>query len=348
MRVLAGDIGGTKTAMAIVEISGSRLAIQRFRKYPSGRFRSLEEIVAVFLQGRGRVPRAAGFGVAGPVRAGRSRVTKLPWVVDERRLRSEIGIARVRVVNDFVAAALGIPYLKPRQLATLRGEDAELRGPIGLIGAGTGLGQAALAGFGGRARRFRSPQCRRGPPGAVSSKAVRAGLTGPAALRRGPRASLRLRQGGGLRARERSRRPRLPDRGSRLGDQPVRHGSERSPLPGGSASLRLDLRLGSREPRSPVPGDRRALHRGRDRAEDPSGLARPGFPGLVLIEAADGGAAGGYSGPRGARAAASALRCGGVRLPDRDGNDAPVFKDDDALGSHVSPAKALTPFFPEL
>src|SRR6266511_484300 len=150
MRVLAGDIGGTKTAMAIVEISGSRLAIQRFRKYPSGRFRSLEEIVAVFLQGRGRVPRAAGFGVAGPVRAGRSRVTKLPWVVDERRLRSEIGIARVRVVNDFVAAALGIPYLKPRQLATLRGEDAELRGPIGLIGAGTGLGQAALTAFRGQ------------------------------------------------------------------------------------------------------------------------------------------------------------------------------------------------------
>jgi glucokinase len=150
MRVLAGDIGGTKTAMAIVEISGRRLAIQRFRKYPSGRFRSLEEIVAVFLHGRGRVPQAAGFGVAGPVRAGRSRVTKLPWVVDERRLRAEIGIARVRVVNDFVAAALGIPYLKPRQFATLRGGDAELRGPIGLIGAGTGLGQAALAVFRGR------------------------------------------------------------------------------------------------------------------------------------------------------------------------------------------------------
>jgi glucokinase len=147
MRVLAGDIGGTKTAMAIVDVSGRRLSIQRFRKYPSGRFGSLEEIIALFLQGRGRVPRAAGFGVAGPVCAGRARVTKLPWVVDERRLRAATGIERVSVVNDFVAAALGIPHLKPRQWATLRGGDAEPDGPIGLIGAGTGLGQAGLTCF---------------------------------------------------------------------------------------------------------------------------------------------------------------------------------------------------------
>ncbi len=150
MRVLAGDIGGTKTALAIVEISARCLAIRRFRKYPSGRFGSLEEIVAIFLRGGGRVPRAAGFGVAGPVRAGRSRVTKLPWIVDERRLGRETGIARVRIVNDFVAAALGIPYLKPRQFAILRAGDEEPRGPIGLIGAGTGLGQAGLANVAGR------------------------------------------------------------------------------------------------------------------------------------------------------------------------------------------------------
>lgn len=151
MRVLAGDIGGTKTAMAIAEISGRSLTIQRFRKYPSGRFGSLEEIVADFLEGHGRPPRAAGFGVAGPVREGRSRVTKLPWIVDERRLERQTGIAQVGVINDFVAAALGIPYLGPRQLATLQGGDAEPGGPIGLIGAGTGLGQAGLMAI---ARRY--------------------------------------------------------------------------------------------------------------------------------------------------------------------------------------------------
>jgi len=136
--------------MAIVEISERRLRIRRSRRYPSGGFGSLEEIVAAFLQGHETAPRAAGFGVAGPVRAGRSRVTKLPWVVDERRLAAQTGIPRVRVINDFVAAAFGIPYLKPRHLATLRAGKAEPGGPVGLIGAGTGLGQAGLAAFTGK------------------------------------------------------------------------------------------------------------------------------------------------------------------------------------------------------
>jgi glucokinase len=113
MRVLAGDIGGTKTAMAIVEISERRLRIQRSRRYPSGKFDSLEEIVADFLQGRGRPPGAAGFGVAGPVRAGRSRVTKLSWIVDERRLAAQIGIARVRVINDSRGGGLGFLISSP-------------------------------------------------------------------------------------------------------------------------------------------------------------------------------------------------------------------------------------------
>jgi glucokinase len=150
MRVLAGDIGGTKTALAIVEVMERGLTIQRFRKYPSGEFGSLEEILSRFLRGRGSPPPAAGFGVAGPVRAGRARVTKLPWSIGERRLEAVTGIPRVRLVNDFVAAALGIPHVRGRQITTLRAGKAEPGGPIGLIGAGTGLGQAALFRIGGR------------------------------------------------------------------------------------------------------------------------------------------------------------------------------------------------------
>ena len=150
MRVLAGDIGGTKTALAVVEVAGRRLSIRRFRKYPSGQFASLEEILSRFLKGHGKPPRSAGFGVAGPVVEGRARVTKLPWIIDERRVAAAAGIARVRLVNDFVAAALGIPYLGGRQVATLRSGEAEPGGPIGLIGAGTGLGQAALSPIAGR------------------------------------------------------------------------------------------------------------------------------------------------------------------------------------------------------
>ncbi len=175
MRVLAGDVGGTKTAIAIVAISGRTLRIERARKYASGEFGSLEEIVADFLKGGGRPPRSAGFGVAGPVRAGRSRITKLPWLVDEERLRAKTGIARVRVVNDFVAAALGVAYLEPRQLATLRAGNPERGGPIALIGAGTGLGQAGLASFAGRSVPLASQggHADFGPRDAVQDRLVR-------------------------------------------------------------------------------------------------------------------------------------------------------------------------------
>lgn len=141
---MAGDIGGTKTAVAIVEISARRLSIRRFRRYRSAGSGSLEEILAGFLEGTGRPPKVACFGIAGPVRAGRARVTKLPWVVDERRLARETGIPHVRIVNDFVAAALGIPYVARGKLRTLREGVPESDGPKGLIGAGTGLGEAGL------------------------------------------------------------------------------------------------------------------------------------------------------------------------------------------------------------
>jgi glucokinase len=175
MRVLAGDIGGTKTALAIVEIVGPRASVRRMSRYPSRQYGSLEEILSLFLRGHGRPPAAAGLGVAGPVRAGKARVTKLPWLIDERRLGAATGIARVRLLNDFVAAALGIPYVGKRGLATLREGEAEPGAPIGLIGAGTGLGQAALSRVAGRYEPLASEggHADFGPRSAVEDRLIR-------------------------------------------------------------------------------------------------------------------------------------------------------------------------------
>lgn len=144
MRVLAGDIGGTKTAVAIAEIGPDRISLLESEIYPSSDFPSLEAILRRFLVHVRVRPAVAAFGVAGPVRQGRAKVTKLPWIVDERHVAGATRIRRVRVVNDFVAAVMGLPYLSHRQVAVLRGGRGEPGEPIALIGAGTGLGQAAL------------------------------------------------------------------------------------------------------------------------------------------------------------------------------------------------------------
>ena len=144
MRILAGDIGGTKTALAIAELVHGRCRLARVERYHSSDHAGLAEIVAAFLKDEGKRPAAAGFGVAGPVRAGRSKVTNLSWKLDEKSLERSTRIRRVTLVNDFGANALGLRFLGPRQVATLARGRPDPRGPVALLGAGTGLGQAGV------------------------------------------------------------------------------------------------------------------------------------------------------------------------------------------------------------
>jgi glucokinase len=149
MRVLAGDIGGTKTAVAIADVGPRSLSFVRARTYPSGDWPGLAEILQDFLARERSRPGVAAFGVAGPVRHGKAKVTKLPWTLDERLLAVRLKIDRVRLINDFVAAAIAIPRLSARKTALIVPGRAEAGEPIGVIGAGTGLGQAVLVRSGG-------------------------------------------------------------------------------------------------------------------------------------------------------------------------------------------------------
>jgi len=141
---LAGDIGGTKTVLALfIPEDGPQ---QPFEEYifPSAAYSSLEEIVRKFLEEKGVEVSGASFGVAGPVFQGRSQITNLTWVVDYQTLSQEIGGAPVELLNDLFAIAQSIPYLAPADLETLiPGEPIE-HGTLGVIAPGTGLGEAFL------------------------------------------------------------------------------------------------------------------------------------------------------------------------------------------------------------
>jgi glucokinase len=159
MEVLAGDVGGTKTLLAIAEVQPARgpgsarsIELRESRRYESGQYPGLGAICRSFANELGRtLPSYAGFGVAGPVSGGRSHTTNLPWVLDERELASAIGVERVRLVNDFHALALGIPALEPQGLMALNEGARDPEGPCAFIGAGTGLGEAiAMVGECGR------------------------------------------------------------------------------------------------------------------------------------------------------------------------------------------------------
>lgn len=140
--ILGGDIGGTKTLLALAGDGG----IVFERRYPSPEWDDFPALLRAFLDDAGCPANiaAACFGVAGPVDDNRAKVTYLPWLVDGKMLAETFGIGCVEVVNDFAAAAQGVAALQPGDLVTLQQGRPLERSPRLLIGAGTGLGVAAL------------------------------------------------------------------------------------------------------------------------------------------------------------------------------------------------------------
>jgi glucokinase len=154
MTVLAGDIGGTNARLALFEPAPPHQPIGGpvFEEiYPSASRPSLDVIVEEFLAtavsklggDAARVTHAC-LGIAGPIEDNVCRATNLPWVVDGRALSQKLAIPRVTLVNDFYAAALGVTAVSTEHLAPLGGGPPLRGGPIAVLGAGTGLGQAFL------------------------------------------------------------------------------------------------------------------------------------------------------------------------------------------------------------
>jgi glucokinase len=141
--LLAGDIGGTKTKLAVYRPEDGLRAPVDLQIFPSANYASLEALVADFLKGRDWSIGRASFGVAGPVSEGRVRVTNLDWVDDERSLGTALKMP-VTLVNDLVAVACAIPLLDPGDAVTLNAGTPQPEGAIGVVAPGTGLGEAFL------------------------------------------------------------------------------------------------------------------------------------------------------------------------------------------------------------
>ncbi|MFZ4699272.1 MAG: glucokinase [Candidatus Methylumidiphilus sp.] len=142
--LLAGDIGGTKTKLAVYQMTADGLTRLRDNTYKSIHYDGLEGIVADFLAETDAQPAAACFGVAGPVSEGLCRTTNLPWVVGESAISKHTGIPVVRLLNDLQAMALGLASLPPEELVELNPNARAAIGNIAVIAAGTGCGEAML------------------------------------------------------------------------------------------------------------------------------------------------------------------------------------------------------------
>jgi glucokinase len=150
--LLAGDIGGTKTALAFFDAERGPVAPRTRTLFASQEYPSLEAIVREFCADhRGDVTHAC-FAVAGPVANGRAKITNLPWIVDAAELAKELGGIPVTLLNDLEATALSIPLLAPGEIHTLASGEAKDRQTVAVVAPGTGLGEAFLTWEGDRPR----------------------------------------------------------------------------------------------------------------------------------------------------------------------------------------------------
>jgi glucokinase len=151
MIILAGDIGGTKTLLALFSKEKEGMSPLREEVFPSRHYHDFGDVLKEFLkEEHGPIERAC-FGVAGPVLGGRCETTNLPWVVDAGEISRDFGIASVTLLNDLEATAYGTMTLTEKDYFILNeGEkqgahpEGEGRGNRAIISAGTGLGEAII------------------------------------------------------------------------------------------------------------------------------------------------------------------------------------------------------------
>jgi glucokinase len=142
--LIAGDIGGTKTLLALFDPKAGARGPVAQAEFHSADYATLDDVVRAFMQQIQIPVSAACFDVAGPVIGGRAHLTNLPWVLDEQKMADGLGLKRVMLLNDLKAVAYAVPHLQDADVHVINEGRVEAQGPMAVVAPGTGLGEAFL------------------------------------------------------------------------------------------------------------------------------------------------------------------------------------------------------------
>ncbi|MBS1668314.1 MAG: glucokinase [Bacteroidetes bacterium] len=145
MTVLAADVGGTKTNLALYKMAGENFQLQLEKTYHSAQYSGFTEIISTFLS-ENQLALSDRFcaGVAGPIMNGKVQITNLDWAIDTEEIKSKTSIKSVSLINDLEATAYGLAGLTQNDIITLHAGDESIKGNIAIIAPGTGLGEAGM------------------------------------------------------------------------------------------------------------------------------------------------------------------------------------------------------------
>ncbi|MFT4179553.1 MAG: glucokinase [Thermomonas sp.] len=144
---LVGDIGGTNARFALTDLASPNIELMESKSLPNADFASMQHAIEHYLSGVSGKPTRAALAVACPVGTDEIRLTNRAWSFSRSELQRTLGLSELRMLNDFGAVAWAIPALDAEHMVTLHGTlEQPLRGPISVLGPGTGLGVALLVG----------------------------------------------------------------------------------------------------------------------------------------------------------------------------------------------------------
>lgn len=144
---LVADIGGTNARFALTDLAAPNVELHEAQSLRNADFASVQHAVEHYLQSIDARPKHAALAVACPVGSDEIRLTNRAWSFSRRELQRTLALDELRMINDFGAVAWAVPSLGRDSLVTLHGVPAApLRGPISVLGPGTGLGVALLVG----------------------------------------------------------------------------------------------------------------------------------------------------------------------------------------------------------
>lgn len=143
--ILAGDIGGTKTNLALYEYKGGELKIKDKHQFASQDYKSFTDVIQEFiLSNKIKNIDAVCLGIAGPIINGICHTTNLPWIIDTKELQKVCKTSKVKLLNDLEATAYGMLYLKEDEFVDVNPNAKKIEANRAVIAAGTGLGEAIL------------------------------------------------------------------------------------------------------------------------------------------------------------------------------------------------------------
>lgn len=142
--VLAGDVGATKTNLALYKTEKGQVMLQYEAQYKSRHYKNIFDLIRAFIGNNLPFPDSICLGVAGPVFQGQARLSNIDWEINADDLSAHFNIKKVRLINDLEATAYGLAMLNDSDVVTIHHGDDTAHGNAAIIAPGTGLGEAGL------------------------------------------------------------------------------------------------------------------------------------------------------------------------------------------------------------